>query len=136
MPEGDTIYRARANDDPATLRSTIEVVLDGANVLVVAGGVSVGKFDLVPAILEEIGVTVHFRQVRMKPGKPLLFGTKDDKLIFGLPGNPLSTVACFLLLGGLDSNPEAIAESQLRSWVGEGIVEWPGHVDMRPWLAQ
>jgi molybdopterin molybdotransferase len=67
------------------------------DVLLVAGGVSVGKFDLVSAALEELGVAVHFRQVRLKPGKPLLFGTKGQTLVFGLPGNPVSAYVCFEL---------------------------------------
>ena len=56
-----------------------------------------GKYDLVPAILEELGVAIHVRQVRLKPGKPFLFGTKGDALIFGLPGNPVSAFVCFEL---------------------------------------
>lgn len=83
-------------DDPAATRDVIRGALD-ADVLLLAGGVSVGKYDLVPAVLEELGVAVHFRQVRMKPGKPLLFGTKGDTLVFGLPGNPVSAFVCFEL---------------------------------------
>jgi molybdopterin molybdotransferase len=71
--------------------------LDSTDVLLIAGGVSVGKYDLVPAVLEELGVVTHFRQVRMKPGKPLLFGTKGSTLVFGLPGNPVSAAVCFEL---------------------------------------
>ena len=51
-----------------------------------AGGVSVGDFDLVPGVLKELGVAIHFRQVRVKPGKPLLFGTG--------PKGPKSTSGC------------------------------------------
>ncbi len=78
-------------------RSRFEVGNVRRERVLIAGGVSVGKFDLVPAILEELGVAVHFRQVRMKPGKPLLFGTKGDTLVFGLPGNPVSAFVCFEL---------------------------------------
>ena len=84
-------------DDTAATRAMIGTALAGPNVLLIAGGVSVGKYDLVPAVLEELGVAVHFRQVRMKPGKPLLFGTKGDTLVFGLPGNPVSAFVCFEL---------------------------------------
>jgi molybdopterin molybdotransferase len=86
-----------APDNPADIRLLIEEEFDFADVLLLAGGVSVGKFDLVPGILEELGVAIHFRQVRMKPGKPLLFGTKDQTLVFGLPGNPVSVFVCFEL---------------------------------------
>jgi len=84
-------------DDPAATRDALTRALAEANVLVIAGGVSVGKFDLVPEILEELGVAIHVRQVRMKPGKPLLFGTKGETLVFGLPGNPVSAFVCFEL---------------------------------------
>lgn len=86
-----------APDTPDDLRALIEDEIDFADVLLLAGGVSVGKFDLVPGILEELGITIHFRQVRMKPGKPLLFGTKGRTLVFGLPGNPVSAFVCFEL---------------------------------------
>lgn len=86
-----------ATDDPADLRQRMATALEDANVLLVAGGVSVGDYDLVPQVLAELGVEVHFRQVRMKPGKPLLFGTKDATLVFGLPGNPVSAFVCFEL---------------------------------------
>jgi molybdopterin molybdotransferase len=67
------------------------------DVLILSGGVSAGKLDLVPDVLRELGVTSHFHKVRMKPGKPLLFGTRGDTLVFGLPGNPVSSFVCFEL---------------------------------------
>jgi molybdopterin molybdotransferase len=86
-----------ARDTTGELRSRIESGLDRTDVLILAGGVSVGKFDLVPGVLEELGVTPHVRQVRMKPGKPMYFGTRGDTLVFGLPGNPVSAFVCFEL---------------------------------------
>ncbi len=68
-----------------------------AEILVLTGGVSVGKYDLVPEVLKSLGVEIHFHTVRMKPGKPLLFGTFRDKLVFGLPGNPVSAAVGFEL---------------------------------------
>ncbi len=84
-------------DDPSLTRQRLEQLLAAYDVVLIAGGVSVGAFDLVPAALAELGVAVHFRQVRMKPGKPLLFGTHGQKLVFGLPGNPVSSFVCFVL---------------------------------------
>ncbi len=84
-------------DSRDALLSTIGKALYSLNVLLIAGGVSAGKFDLVPGVLEEIGVTAHFHKVRMKPGKPLLFGTYGHSLVFGLPGNPVSALVCFEL---------------------------------------
>src|SRR5262249_31051412 len=61
------------------------------NALVLAGGVSAGKLDLVPGVLESAGVRAHFHHVNIRPGKPLLFGTAEGgTLVFGLPGNPVS----------------------------------------------
>ena len=85
-----------ARDDEGALTALMRDGLT-ANVLLLVGGVSVGKFDLVPQVLTNLGVTAHFHKVRMKPGKPLLFGTLGEKLVFGLPGNPVSAHVCFEL---------------------------------------
>jgi molybdopterin molybdotransferase len=87
-------------DDLVDLREKIVQGLD-CDVLLVSGGVSAGVKDLVPGVLTDLGVTRHFHQVRVKPGKPLWFGTRDDgqrrMLVFGLPGNPVSTLVSFRL---------------------------------------
>ncbi|HEV3237511.1 MAG TPA: molybdopterin-binding protein, partial [Gemmataceae bacterium] len=59
--------------------------------------VSAGKLDLVPGILQELGVEPHFHKIAMKPGKPVFFGTRGETLVFGLPGNPVSSLICFEL---------------------------------------
>jgi len=84
-------------DDKAALANLVRQGLDQSNVLVLSGGVSAGKFDFVPDVLREAGVEAHFHKVRMKPGKPLLFGTRSDTLVFGLPGNPVSSFVGFEL---------------------------------------
>lgn len=73
-----------------------------SDVLVLSGGVSAGKLDLVPGVLEAAGVVAHFHKVAMKPGKPVFFGTRPRSgappiLVFGLPGNPVSSLVCFEL---------------------------------------
>jgi molybdopterin molybdotransferase len=68
-----------------------------ADVLVTSGGVSVGPHDLVRRIASELGVEEVFWGVAVKPGKPLSFGTKDETLVFGLPGNPVSSLVGALL---------------------------------------
>jgi molybdopterin molybdotransferase len=90
-------YLGIARDDAAKVRAMIGEGLASSDVLVIAGGVSVGKFDLVPKVLEDFGVAIRVRQVRMKPGKPLLFGTHGKTLVFGLPGNPVSAFVGFAL---------------------------------------
>jgi molybdopterin molybdotransferase len=62
-----------------------------------SGGVSAGKRDLVPDVLEKLGVRPLFHKVAMKPGKPVLFGIRPPQLVFGLPGNPVSSLVCFEL---------------------------------------
>jgi molybdopterin molybdotransferase len=76
-----------------------ELVAEGLRspVLILSGGVSAGKLDLVPGVLQELGVAAHFHKVEMKPGKPVFFGSRDDRLVFGLPGNPVSSLVCFEL---------------------------------------
>lgn len=90
-------------DDPDRLRAALARGLD-TDVMLITGGVSAGKLDLVPGVLGELGVTTVFHKVRLKPGKPLLFGVgperSDDRpgtLVFGLPGNPVSGLVCYLL---------------------------------------
>src|SRR5262249_22524846 len=81
------------------LDSLRPLILEGlqASLLVLSGGVSAGKRDLVPEVLHELGVEAHFHKVEMKPGKPVLFGTRGPTLVFGLPGTPVSPFVCFEL---------------------------------------
>jgi molybdopterin molybdotransferase len=82
-----------ADDREATL-AAVEAGLAG-DVLVVSGGVSVGPHDHVKPAFEACGVEEVFWRVRIKPGKPMWFGRREDTLVFGLPGNPLSSIVCF-----------------------------------------
>jgi molybdopterin molybdotransferase len=66
-----------------------------ADLIIISGGVSVGAYDFVKEVLEGLGVTMRFWKVAIKPGEPLAFGTLKTKLIFGLPGNPVSTMVTF-----------------------------------------
>jgi molybdopterin molybdotransferase len=85
-------------DDEAAHRSALEVGLL-ADVLVTSGGVSVGPHDLVRGLLRELGVEEVFWGVAVKPGKPVAFGVREQTLVFGLPGNPVSSlVACELFV--------------------------------------
>lgn len=68
-----------------------------SDIVVLSGGVSVGQLDLVPRVLRDLGVTACVHQVAMKPGKPFFFGTRGRHLVFGLPGNPVSSYCCFEL---------------------------------------
>lgn len=82
-----------AADDAPALRRALGAALERADVLVVTGGVSAGRFDLVPETLGALGVREVFHRIRQKPGKPLWFGTSaEDRAVFGLPGNPVSAL--------------------------------------------
>jgi molybdopterin molybdotransferase len=94
---GMPFYLGIGRDSLESLRPLIAEALQTAAVVVLSGGVSAGNRDLVPEALASLEVTTHFHQIAMKPGKPLLFGTKDRKLVFGLPGNPVSSFVCFEL---------------------------------------
>lgn len=83
-----------AKDDPAELKRKIKKGLD-CDILLVSGGVSVGEYDFVKDVLADLGVSIKFWQVRMRPGKPLVFGTLGKTLVFGLPGNPVSGMIGF-----------------------------------------
>jgi molybdopterin molybdotransferase len=93
---GKPHYLGIARDTVESLRSLITEGLR-SDVLLLTGGVSAGKLDLVPGVLQELGVQPIFHKVAMKPGKPLFFGKKDQTLIFGLPGNPVSALVGFEL---------------------------------------
>ena len=86
---------AHLPDEPAVMRREIEAHLSQSEVIILSGGVSMGKHDHVPAILDAIGVKVHFHRVAERPGKPLWFGTgTDGQLVFALPGNPVAVLVC------------------------------------------
>ena len=76
------------------IRAALDKVAERALVLL-TGGVSVGKYDLVPQAVQQYGAELVFHGVSQRPGKPLLMARKGTQLIFGLPGNPLSCHLCF-----------------------------------------
>lgn len=83
----------RVRDNEAEIATVAGRILDSADVLLITGGVSVGKYDFVPAALERLGTVRHIHGIAMKPGKPQLFATlNENHYIFGLPGNPLSVM--------------------------------------------
>jgi len=91
------IAREIVRDDRAHTVETLARALDAADVVIVSGGVSVGPHDHVKAALAELGVEEHFWRVALKPGKPTWFGMRGQKVVFGLPGNPVSAIVTFHL---------------------------------------
>jgi molybdopterin molybdotransferase len=99
---GEPVSLGSVPDRPEAIRAAVAQGL-AADVLVLSGGVSAGDLDLVPAIFAACGVETIFHKVRLKPGKPVWFGRLDRgddqgaTLVFGLPGNPASSLVCFEL---------------------------------------
>jgi molybdopterin molybdotransferase len=85
-----------ARDDRAVIREAFAEALR-ADAVISSGGVSVGEFDFVKAALDELGVAQSFWKVAMKPGKPIAFGAREGRPVFGLPGNPASSMVTFEL---------------------------------------
>ena len=88
------LYLGVVKDKIEALRKKFKEGLKQADLLISSGGVSVGDYDLVRGVLKELG-RMSFWQVRQRPGKPLVFGLAGRKLIFGLPGNPVSSMVTF-----------------------------------------
>lgn len=99
----------------------------GADMLVTIGGASVGDHDLVQRVLGDVGLSVDFWRIAMRPGKPLMFGHLGDAAMLGLPGNPVSALVCSLIflrpaiakMLGLGDSAPALAQAALGRDIGE-----------------
>lgn len=92
---GIEVNQFHLKDDKQLMLKEIESILSSYKLIVLTGGVSRGKFDYLPEVLDELGVEKHFHKVRQRPGKPFWFGTKGkENTVFALPGNPVSSFAC------------------------------------------
>ncbi len=95
------------SDDPRRIREAIEEGL-GDDLLIFSGGVSMGEFDHVHTALRDFGVEIFFHKAAIKPGKPLIVGEKAGRMVFGLPGNPVSSFVTF----------EVFVRPAVRRWMG------------------
>ncbi len=93
---GEPVLLGNAADRVEDLRMKIETGLE-ADVLILSGGVSMGKYDLVETVLRDLGAEFYFDAVEIRPGRPAVFGMCRGKPVFGLPGNPVSTMVTFEL---------------------------------------
>lgn len=82
-------------DNEGELKENLQKIFSQYELVILSGGVSKGKFDFVPRILESLGVKKLFHQVSQRPGKPMWFGQSKNNTVFALPGNPVSTFMCF-----------------------------------------
>jgi molybdopterin molybdotransferase len=148
----ETIQLGNAPDEKGSLRLMIERGLE-EDILVLSGGVSMGKYDLVEQVLADLGAEFHFTGVSIRPGRPAVFATCQNKLVFGLPGNPVSTMVTFELfvlpaidvLNGGAPRPLPVFRAKLATQVRErgpmthflpARIEWEGRearVTQLPW---
>ena len=91
----EPVLVVRLPDEEKAQTARLKAALRVCDVLLVAGGMSVGEKDLGKSILESLGVRRQFWKVAQKPGKPLYFGLRGRQLVFGLPGNPAAVISCF-----------------------------------------
>jgi molybdopterin molybdotransferase len=149
---GEPVPLGNAADRVDDLRAKIERGLK-EDALVLSGGVSMGKYDLVETVLKDLGAEFYFDAVAIRPGKPAVFGKCADTLVFGLPGNPVSTMVTFELfvtaaldlLSGAPARDLPLVEARLGAALNEkqGLahflparVEWRGatpEVRALPW---
>lgn len=89
------IYFTKDNKKQTEL--TISKAINDNDVILVSGGISVGDYDFVKSTFDQLNVKEQFYKINQKPGKPMFFGTKNNKYIFGLPGNPGASLTCFYI---------------------------------------
>lgn len=118
---GEPVLLGNVRDDREEIDRMVRRGL-AEDLLVLTGGVSVGKYDLVEAVLGDLGTKIHFDAVAIRPGRPAVFGTCQGKFVFGLPGNPVSTMVTFellvapalALLSGVPAPPLRFLKARLR----------------------
>lgn len=91
----NTVSLYKVNDDFENTKTVLKKAIEGNDVVLVSGGISVGDYDYVGKALETLNVETLFYKVNQKPGKPLFAGKLKDKIIFALPGNPAASLTCF-----------------------------------------
>lgn len=140
---GEPVNAGSARDEIADLRARIERGLE-CDMLILSGGVSVGRYDFVETVLHELGAEIFFDAVAIRPGRPAVFGWCRGKPVFGLPGNPVSTMVTFELfvvpaiemLCGFQPQPLPFFVAKLAHPINEkgnvahflpARVKWPPH---------
>ncbi len=92
------LYFGIARDTEESTTKVITKAIDECDVVLLSGGVSMGDFDFIPKIFDDLGVEIKFKEISVQPGKPSVFGVLKNKFIFGLPGNPVSSYNIFEIL--------------------------------------
>lgn len=91
----EAVYYGIAPDDEAPTLNMLSKAISECDIVLLTGGVSMGDYDEVPAVMKKAGVNILFDRIAVQPGKPTTFGVHDDALVFGLPGNPVSSFIQF-----------------------------------------
>ena len=125
----EVVGRGHAVDDPEATRAVIAEALDVADVLVLAGGVSVGPHDHVKQALTDLGVDELLWRIALRPGKPTWLGHRGAQLVFGLPGNPVSAYVTFLLFARPALNALQGADATVPRTRAMLAVDVPRHPD-------
>ena len=95
---GDPVDYGIASDNESVTLEIVKKAIQNSDLVIITGGVSMGDFDFVPSVLENAGVKILFDRVNVQPGKPTTFGVHSKAIVFGLPGNPVSSFIQFELL--------------------------------------
>ncbi len=93
-PFSEVIEIKIVSDKIELLFNSITHALEKCDILIITGGVSAGKYDYIPEVLKSLAAEILFHKIAQKPGKPMLFATRGNQVIFGLPGNPVSCLMC------------------------------------------
>jgi molybdopterin molybdotransferase len=128
---GATVERLPlAGDDSEELKKQMAAAIRRCDVLITSGGVSMGVYDFTKAALKELGAEIFFERVALRPGKPTVFGRIGEKLVFGLPGNPVSVAVTFNLFVRTalhamqgSTNPTLVKETAVLVRAIKGSVE-------------
>jgi len=91
-------YFGIVKDTYVDIYNVVKNGIETCDILLISGGVSMGDFDFVPQVIADLGITILFDGVAVQPGKPTTFGVKGNKIVFGLPGNPVSSFVQFEIL--------------------------------------
>ncbi len=110
-----------AKDDLDTLSETLSVALEKSDLVLLTGGISVGKYDYVLEAAQKNEVVEQFYKVKQKPGKPHYFGTKNSTLVFGLPGNPASVLTCFYVYVSMAI--DLLSSHQKQRWIKARLTD-------------
>lgn len=113
-----TVEVLQSGDNRLQLHAMLAQALETSDLILMTGGVSVGDYDFTMDAFESCGVRQVFHKIKQKPGKPMLFGIKDEKAVFGLPGNPASVLTCFYeyvipAIGRMMHSPKSIEIKQV-----------------------